>query len=111
MVKDIDHFLDSFIAIILASIPIFLVAVSFWAQGFKLMIDGTLRIYYLTRPIMQGFVAQIALTLTSLVAGLWSRLIDDDAKLKKTLFTLSLVLYLISLLAFLIWVTGLFTFV
>jgi hypothetical protein len=29
MVKDIDHFLDSFIAVVIASIPVFLVAVSF----------------------------------------------------------------------------------
>jgi len=109
MLKDIDHFLDSFITVVIASIPIFLVAVSFWSKGFDVVIGGTLRTYYLTPAIMQNFVNQIGLSVGSLVFGLLSR-IFDDAGWKKILFGVSLFSYLISMLFFLLWVSGMSTF-
>lgn len=109
MVKDADKFLDSFISVVIASIPIFLVAVSFWAKGFDVGIGGTVQTYYLTPTAMLFFVLQIALSIGSLIIGISGR-ISDDASSKERRLNYSVTLYLISTIVFLIWVTGAFNF-
>ncbi|MBY8997413.1 MAG: hypothetical protein KGD60_06760 [Candidatus Thorarchaeota archaeon] len=109
MVKDADKFLDSFNSVVIASIPIFLVAVSFWSKGFDVVIGGFVTTYYLTPSGMQGFIVQIAASVISLFFGLWSR-ISDDAQSKEWKLYISVIAYLISIGVFLLWVFSAFNF-
>jgi hypothetical protein len=109
MVKDADKFLDSFISVVLASIPIFLVAVSLWAKGFDIVVDGTVRTYYLTPTGARSFTLQISLSGLSLLCGLWSRM-SDNGQLKDLTLKASIILYLVSIGFFILVVSGMFTF-
>jgi hypothetical protein len=109
MIKDADKFLDSFISVIIASIPIFLVAVSFWAKGFDIVIDGTVHNYYLTPSGARNFTTQILFSVFSLFAGLFSRLFGDGQLKELTLYA-SIILYMVSIGFFLLWVSSIFSF-
>lgn len=101
--------LDSFISVVIASIPIFLVAVSFWAKGFDVAVGGIVATYYLTQTAMLFFVFQVALSLGALYLGISGR-ISDDASLKEQRLNYSVALYMFSIVIFLIWVSGAFYF-
>ncbi len=108
MVKDVDKFLDSFISVVIASIPIFLFAVSFWAKGFDTVIDGDVVTYYITPNGLLAFSMQILLSVLSLLLAFWAR-ISDEIESKETKLNFSIVLYLISIVIFLFWLTSLFS--
>ena len=99
MIEDINHFLDSFIQVIVFSIPIFFLALSLWSQGFSVVIDNQVQKFYLTKESSASFLAQTVLMVASLIFSLWSRF-SRKRKNKENLLYISLICYVFSIFAF-----------